>query len=89
MKLHVMKHYKKAIYERVSGLKLDTIEKAPSCSESLAIGFSREEEIVTDDIAGKLLTKGFISKCSHEYEEFFSSYLHGKSMFVLSTLFLT
>ena len=82
-----MKHYRKAIYERVSGLRLDTIEKALSWSESLAIEFSREEEIVTDDIARKLLTKWVISKCSHEYEEFFSSHLHGKSMIVLFTLF--
>ena len=82
-----MKHYRKAIYERVSGLRLDTIEKALSCSESLAIEFSREEEIVTDDIARKLLTKWVISKCSHKYEEFFSSYFHGKSMIVLFTLF--
>ena len=81
-----MKHYRKAICERVSGLRLDTIEKA-SCSESLAIEFSREEEIVTDDIARKLLTKWVISKCSHEYEKFFSSYVHGKSMMVLFTLF--
>ena len=77
------------IYERVSGLKLDTIEKAPSCSESLKIGFSREEEMVTDDTIRKLITKWVIPKCSHEYGELFSSYLREKSMTVLSTLFLT
>ena len=85
--MHGMKHYRKAICERVSGLRLDTIEKALSCSEILAIEFSREEEIVTDDIARKLLTKWVISKYSHEYEKFFSSYVHGKSMMVLFTLF--
>ena len=74
---------------KVSGLKLDTIEKAPSCSESLTIGFSREEEIVTDGTIRKLLTKWVIPKCSHEYGESFSLYLQEKSMIVLSALFLT
>ena len=59
------------IYERFSGLKLDTIEKAPSCSEGLAIGFSREEEMVTDDVIKKL-------NCSHEYGGLPSSYLHDR-----------
>ena len=74
---------------KVSGLKLDTIEKAPSCSESLTIGFSREEEIVTDGTIRKLLTKWVIPKCSHEYGGLFSLYLQEKSMIVLSALFLT
>ena len=64
------------VYERVSVLQLDTIEKAPSCSEGLAIGFSREEKIVTDDDIKKLLTKCVITKCSHGHGELFSSYLH-------------
>ena len=65
-----------SIYETVAGLKLDTIEKEPSCSEGLATQFSREEEIVTDDAFKKLLTKWVITKCSHEYVELSSSYLH-------------
>ena len=64
------------IYKRIPGLKLDTIEKAPSCCEGLTIGFSREEEIATDDAIKKLLTKWVITKCTHEYGEWFSSYLH-------------
>ena len=80
---------KSAIYERRSGLKLDTIDKAPSCFERLAIGFYRKEEIVTDDAIKQLSTKWVITKCSHEYGELLSSYLCDKSMIALSTLFLT
>ena len=38
----------------------NTIEKARSCSESLAIGFTREEKVETDDAVKKLLTKWVI-----------------------------
>ena len=73
------------IYKRVSGLKLDILEKATSSSEGLAIAFSREEEIVTDDAIKKLLTKWVIEKCSHEYGELFSSYLHDSTFrFILN-----
>ena len=65
----------------ISSLKLDIVEKPPSCSESLTIGFCREEEVVTDDAIRKLLTKWVIPICFHEYEEFFSSYFHDKSTF--------
>ena len=87
--MHEMRLYRGVIYERVSGLKLGTIEKAPSCSESLTMGFSREEEIVTDDTIKKLLKRWFMTKYSHEYEDLFSLYLCDKSMIVLSPLFLT
>ena len=87
--MHEMRLYRGVIYERVSGLKLGTIEKALSCSESLTMGFSREEEIVTDDTIKKLLKKWFMTKYSHEYEDLFSLYLCDKSMIVLSALFLT
>ena len=87
--MHEMRLYRGVIYERVSGLKLGTIEKAPPCSESLTMGFSREEEIVTDDTIKKLLKKWFMTKYSHEYEDLFSLYLCDKSMIVLSALFLT
>ena len=76
---------KLGIYKIVSGLKLNTNEKESSCSESLAVGFSREEEIVTDDAIRKLLTKWVITKCSHEYGELFSSYFHGSTFhFILN-----
>ena len=65
----------------ISSLKLDIVEKPPSCSESLTIGFCREEEVATDDAIRKLLTKWVIPICFHEYEEFFSSYFHYKSTF--------
>ena len=78
--MHEIKLYRGVIYERVSDLKLGTIEKAPSCSESLTMGCSRAEEIVTDDTIRKLLTKWFMTKYSHEYEELFSLYLCDKSM---------
>ena len=53
-------------------MNLDTIEKEPSCSEGLAIGFSREEEIVTDNPIKKLLAKWVIAKYSQEYGELLS-----------------
>ena len=47
-----MKLYRGAWY--IQRNSLDATEKAPSCSEILTIGFSREEEIVTDDTIRKL-----------------------------------
>ena len=67
--------------KRISSLKLDIAEKPPSCSESLTIGFCREEEVATDDAIRELLTKWVLPICFHEYEEFFSSYFHDKSTF--------
>ena len=49
---------------------MDTIEKTPLCSESLAMGFCREEETATNDAVKKLLRKWVITKCSHENGEF-------------------
>ena len=54
----------------MSGLKLGIIEKALSCSESLAIGFSKEEETEIYDAIKELLTKCVIRKHSHENGEF-------------------
>ena len=43
------------IYERVSGVKLGTIQKAPECSEGIT--FSRKEETATGDAIKKQLIK--------------------------------
>ena len=49
---------------------MDTTEKEPSCSKTLAVGFSREEETATNDAIKKLLTSCVIGKRSHENREF-------------------
>ena len=49
---------------------MGTIEKEPSRSKTLATGFSREEEIATNNAVKKLLTKWVIGKRSHENREF-------------------
>ena len=68
--------------------KAGCTEKAPSRSGGLAIGFSREEEIVTADTIRKLLTKWVIPKCSHRYGELLSSYLRDKSVIVSTFRFI-
>ena len=49
---------------------MGTIEKEPPCSKTLARGFSREEEIATNNAIKKLLTKWVIGKRSYENREF-------------------
>ena len=81
LKIHVMKLYRGVWYVWKSfRSEAEYIEKAPSCSGSLTIGFSREEEILTADTIRKLLTKWVIPKCSHRYGELLSSYLCDKSI---------
>ena len=51
---------------------MGTIEKEPSRSKTLAIGFSREEEIATNNANKKLLMKWVIGKRSMKIENLFS-----------------
>ena len=89
LKIHVMKLYRGVWYIwKNFRSKAGYIEKAPSRSGSLAIGFSREEEIVTADTIRKLLTKWVIPKCSHRYGELLSSYLRDKSIIVSTFRFI-
>ena len=89
LKIHVRKLYRGVWYiSKNFRSEAGYIEKALSRSGSLAIGFSREEKIVTADTIRKLLTKLVIPKCSHQYGELLSSYLRDKSMIVSTFRFI-
>ena len=89
LKIHVRKLYRGVWYiSKNFRSEAGYIEKALSRSGSLAIGFSREEKIVTADAIRKLLTKWVIPKCSHRYGELLSSYLRNKRMIVSTFRFI-